>query len=303
MQRPLISVVVCTYNREKFIGNCLACLKKQALDIDFFEVLLIDNNSTDLSANIINSFIEENSILPFKYFFEENKGLSFARNRGIKEAAGTWVSYIDDDAEAAPDFLTNLKKAIEKYPDAAGFGGCVKPKYSESDEPLWMNKYIYGYIGSVDFGEHEMPFSGKMKYPIGCNMTYKKEILLQAKGFNNNLKARSDDKYIYGEVSKISSRVYYIPNMLVKHNIDKERLSFISFKTLYMKTGNEEKKRLSDRRVAKFKKLAEYLFKLGASLLLWGLYLIKLQEIKGRYIFYSRWFTLLGFIKKSVFVR
>lgn len=300
---PLISVIVCTYNREKFIKNCLECLKKQILEITYFEVLIIDNNSNDKSSSIIKAFIKENTSLPFRYYFEENKGLSFARNRGIKEAKGTWITYIDDDAEAEVDFLFNLKKSIEKYPEAVGFGGQVIPKYSESAEPLWMNKYIYGYVGSIDLGDPERLFKGRMKYPIGCNMTYSKEILLKVNGFNTDLKARSDDKYIYRKISKICALVYYIPSMKLKHNIDKNRLSFNSFKTLYLKTGNEEKKRLSDNIFLKCKKIIEYLIKLFASILLWGFFLLKKEEIKGRFIFYSCFFTLQGFLKKEVFVR
>ncbi len=303
MVYPLISIIVCTYNREKFIKSCLEHLKNQALSIDFFEVLIIDNNSNDNSASIINSFINANPLLPFYYFLEVNKGLSHARNRGIAESKAKWITYIDDDAEAAPSFAENIKKATEDYKDAIGFGGCVKPKYSESAEPAWMNKYLYGYVGSIDLGLPERKFEGKMKYPIGCNMTYRKDILLQAGGFNNDLQARSDDKYIFFEVSKLSNNIYYIPGMFVLHNIDKERLLFTSFKKLYLKTGNEEKKRLSVSFIQKTKKFFEYLFKIAASLLLWIVFIFKGQEIKGRFLFFSCWFTFVGFLKNNVKVR
>lgn len=303
MADPLISIVVCTYNREKFIKSCLEHLKNQTLNTDFFEVLIIDNNSTDHSASIINSFIEENKSIPFYYFLEVNKGLSHARNRGIYEAKGKWVSYIDDDAEAAPSFAENIKKATEDYKDAIGFGGCVKPKYSESEEPAWMNKYLYGYVGSIDLRFPERKFEGKMKYPIGCNMMYRKDILVKAGGFNNDLQARSDDKYIFFEVSKISSDIFYIPDIFVLHNIDKERLLFSSFKKLYLKTGNEEKKRLSFSWTQQSKKFFEYLFKIAAAILLWINFIFKGQEIKGRYLFFSCWFTFLGFLRTDVTVR
>jgi glucosyl-dolichyl phosphate glucuronosyltransferase len=303
MSNPLISVVVCTYNREKFINNCLQSLKNQSLAQQNFEVLVVDNNSKDRSAEIIKEFIALNKELPFFYYHEANQGLSFARNRGIKEAKGTWITYIDDDAEADVDFLKNLKLAIETYRDAVGFGGCVRPKYSEASAPVWMNRFLYGYVGSIDLGPEEKVFSAKMKFPIGCNMTYKKDILDKVAGFNNELQARSDDKYIYYEISKISNRVYYIPNAVVQHNIDKERLLFTSFKKLYMKTGNEEKKRLSNSKILLLKKLLEYFIKLGGAVAIWLIYCFKLQGIKGKYIFLSQYYTLVGFLKKSVFVR
>jgi len=303
MLNPLISVVVCTYNREKFIGNCLECLKKQSINYSKFEVLIIDNNSKDNSGTIINEFIINNPELPFYYYFEQNQGLSFARNRGIKESKGTWITYIDDDAEAEPNFLEEIEKAILKYDNAVGFGGKIIPKYSESNEPIWMSNYIYGYVGSIDLGNTERKFEGKMKFPIGCNMTYSKLILNKVNRFNTDLKARSDDKYIYNNIKLISDKVYYIPSMVVNHNIDNDRLTFNSFKKLYLKTGNEEKIRLRKNKIQLLKKLIEFIIKFFASIILWIIYLFKNQEIKGRYIFYSQYYTLLGFIKKNIFVR
>lgn len=303
MLNPLISVVVCTYNREKFIGKCLECLKNQSINFSKFEVLVIDNNSKDSSGFIINDFIKNNSTLPFYYFFEANQGLSFARNKGIKESKGTWITYIDDDAESEPNFLEEIEKAILKYDNAVGFGGKIIPKYSESNEPVWMSKYIYGYVGSIDLGNIERIFEGNMKFPIGCNMTYNKKILSNVNGFNTDLKARSDDKYIYNKIKIISNKVYYIPSMVVYHNIDNERLTFNSFKKLYLKTGNEEKVRLKGEKIRLIEKFIEYIIKLFASIILWINYLFKLQEIKGRYIFFSQYYTLIGFLKKDIFVR
>ena len=302
---PHLSIIICTYNRQKFIRECLACVARQTLATELWEAIIVDNNSTDETAAIVNSFITQNAALPFRYVFEGNKGLSFARNRGIAEAQAGIITFIDDDAEAVPEFAATLLSFMEQHPNASGLGGRVLPKYSESSEPAWMNKYLAGFIGRVDHGETIRIFSGTMKYPIGCNMTYRKTYLLQAGGFNNQLTFRGDDKHIYYAVSKLNNNIFYLHNALVYHNIDAARLEFANFKKLFLKSGNEEKIRVKTEKgeIALVQKLLEYIAKFGFSLALWIVFLVKGQEIKGRYTMYSQWFTLKGFLQKNVFVR
>ena len=89
------------------------------------------------------------------------------------------------------------------------------------------------------------------------------------------------------------------------HNIDKDRLSFANFQKLFLKSGNEEKIRVRSEKgeTAVIKKFAELIFKTGASIALYILYILKGKELNGRYIFFSQWYTLKGFLQKAVFVR
>lgn len=300
-----ISVVICTYNRDKFIGEALNCLAKQTLPADAFEIIVVDNNSTDNTAKIAKDFIAAHPQLNVRYVHEANKGLSFARNRGIREAKAPVITYIDDDAEAIPRFLQSIVNFMQSDKTIAGIGGKVIPKYSESHEPKWMSKYLNGFVGLMDYGDKPKRFDNTMKYPAGCNMTYTKDILEKAGGFNNQLTFRSDDKYIFYQVNKLTDNIYYLPEALLYHNIDNDRLSFANFKKLFLKSGNEEKIRVQSEkgRFAVVKKFFELIFKTSASVALYLLYALKGEGIKGRYIFFSQWFTLKGFLQKKVFVR
>lgn len=300
-----ISVVICTYNRDQFINKCLECLAQQTLSKKCYEVILVDNNSTDSTASIAQSFIASHPQLNIRYVFETNKGLSFARNRGIAEAHNNIITYIDDDAEATPVFLETILNFLKQHHDVVGVGGKVIPLYSESKEPKWMNKYLNGFVAKVDLGNKILLYDKKMKYPAGCNMTYRKEILQKAGGFNNKLTFRSDDKYIFFEVKKISSTIYYLPDATVYHNIDADRLTFENFKKLFLKTGNEEKVRILSEGSSfdLLKKFFELVLKLLATTVLYFKFLLKEEEIKGRYVFLAHWFTLVGFVKKKIFVR
>lgn len=305
MMQPGISAIICTYNRDRYIGKALEALSAQDLPADRFEIIIIDNNSTDNTAAICKAFIRDHQNLSIKYFFEENRGLSFARNRGIREASSPVITFIDDDAEAAPGFLRAILEFFQTHPDTVGAGGKVTPLYTETGEPPWMNKYLDGFVGKVNHGNEIKMYQAPMKYPAGCNMTYTKEILLKAGGFNNQLTFRSDDKHIFHQVKKLSDKIYYLPAATVNHHIDAERLSFPSFKKLFLKTGNEEKKRVRSEQgfMGVIKKFVEFKLKFGASLLLYIKFLFSGQEIKGRYVVFSQWYTLLGFLRKKVFVR
>ncbi len=70
------------------------------------------------------------------------------------------------------------------HPAVIGVGGKVIPKYENGKEPAWMSKYLNGFVGKLDHGDKEKPFTPEMKYPAGCNMTYKKQVLEKAGGFN-----------------------------------------------------------------------------------------------------------------------
>ena len=304
-KKPVISVVICTYNRDKFIGEALNCLAKQDLSADEFEIIVVDNNSTDNTAGIANNFIATHPELNARYVLESNKGLSFARNRGMQESKAPIITYIDDDAEVIPGFLQSIVNFMQADKTIVGIGGKVIPKYSESHEPEWMSKYLNGFVGRLDYGDDPKRFDDTMKYPAGCNMTYTKNILEKAGGFNNQLTFRSDDKYIFHQVTKLSSSIYYLPEAMLYHNIDNDRLTFTNFKKLFLKSGNEEKIRVRSEKgiLAVVKKFFELIFKMGASVALYILYTLKGEGIKGRYIFFSQWFTLKGFLQKNVFVR
>ncbi len=292
---PSISLVICTYNREKFLPACLQSLARQTLAPRYFEIIIVDNNSTDRTAAISRAFIEGHPALPVRYVLEPRQGLSYARNRGIAEARGRWITYIDDDAEAEPDFLQQLYDYVAAHPEIAGLGGKVLPKF-EGEEPPWLNPFLNMMVSGVDHGEEPFRARGK-KYPIGCNMTYRRDLLEAAGGFNTRLKWRMDDKYIFQAVSRLNDAVYYYPSAVVYHNIDADRTSDANFDTLSRRLGSEERHRIAGQGpLVWLGKVAEYIFKWGASLLIALAFLLRGEPAKARYTVRFRWLALQGLL-------
>ncbi|MGB5916428.1 MAG: glycosyltransferase family A protein, partial [Phormidesmis sp.] len=102
MTVPLISAIICTHNREQYLGAAIDSLLAQTLDC--YEIIVVDNASTDATAAIAKSRVDSaaNNAANTKvrYIYEPTLGLSVARNRGAKEAQGEILAYLDDDAEA-----------------------------------------------------------------------------------------------------------------------------------------------------------------------------------------------------------
>jgi glycosyltransferase involved in cell wall biosynthesis len=230
----LVSVVVCTYNRADLLKGCLGSLARQSVDKAGYEVIVVDNNSTDNTEEVIRSFIE---LYPnFRYVKEPKQGLSHARNRGWKEARGEYVAYIDDDGRAAPTWVDNIIGFTSRRPDIVVFGGPFKG-FTLMKLPQW---YKESY-GEFTLGEEERPLR-RNEWINGTNMVYKRSLLMELGGFNTEI-GMSGKRVSYGEETnllfKIRERdfpVFYVPSIVVEHLIADYKLSLRWFiKSRYAK--------------------------------------------------------------------
>src|SRR6476469_8738688 len=108
----MISLCICTYNRSKSLQRTLESLVEQNdLDSVALEILIIDNNCTDDTSDVVESFQKK---LPIRRITESCQGLSHARNRAAKEFRGDVLLFTDDDMRLTPNWLTAFKDAISK---------------------------------------------------------------------------------------------------------------------------------------------------------------------------------------------
>jgi len=292
---PEISIIICTYNREKFLPGALSSLTKQTIDAARFEILIINNNSTDGTELISHNYIAANPKLNIKYFVETQKGLSAARNRGIIESTSVLVAFIDDDAEVANNYLEEAINffLINKNIDA--IGGKIIPVYETGEEPKWLSKYLWGLVTKADYGENTRRYPVS-KYPPGCSMVFRKEVFNTTGMFNTELFLRSDDKYIFRKLEEANKSFLYYPKLIVNHHIDKERVTFESVKKISLIVGGSERVRLQKAGVFKnIYKVIEYILKLCAAIVIACGFLFKFQLSKAVYIVKNRWYTLLGY--------
>lgn len=294
-----VSIVISTYNREEYIEAALNSLRDQTLGYEDFEVILVNNNSTDSTENICRKFQKNNPTLDFKYFLEKKQGLSYARNRGIEETSGDIVVFLDDDAEALPDYLENLINHFKSNQLLVG-GGKIIPKW-ETGKPKWMSRFLEPLVSVIDYSKKKVPFK-QGKYPIGANMFFHKSIFEKVGLFNTELGRTGknlmggEEKDIFARVSGLSIPIMYLPDVVVWHNIPVERISKAFIKKQATGIGMSEYLRCKDSKSKYISRLLLEAYKWGGSIVLFFIYFASLQFGKGNMIINFRYLVTKGLL-------
>ena len=302
MSRIRVSVIVCTHNRRQYLPQNLEHLSRQSARPEHYEVLIIDNNSTDDTHEISKKFIAENPQVQALYFNEKNQGHTYARNRGIQEASGELLAFIDDDAFVAEDYIQNMVAFFDNNATVMAIGGKIIPRY-EGSTPSWMSKYLLPLVSALDMGDRPTPFSGT-KFPIGANMAYRKEAFDRYGTFDVALGRRGsgleggDEKEMIYRLKKDNQKIYYVPNVEVAHIIPEKRLQMDYIKGLAVGVAKSEQKRLSNAPFTeKVAKVLSELIKILGTVVLAGGYLLKFQKAKAMMLIKFRVWVLSGYIK------
>jgi glycosyltransferase involved in cell wall biosynthesis len=276
-----ISVVICSYNRADYIINAIDSLYKQTLAHSEFEVLVVDNNSTDNTAELVSLYINQHPQLNVRYHTETRQGASFARNTGASMAAFPLLCFMDDDAVAEKDYLQRIANFFTIYPDAAGLGGRIIPKYIPA-KPSWMSYYVSSLVGNFEYSKEFTEFKPG-KYPLESNMVVTKADFERINGFNTELPGVKGKVRIGGEgkdfflrLEALGKKVYYDPLLIVHHVVEVKKLTPEYMYRVASGIGRGERVRtLALNRKAYLKKNIEYFYKLGGSVVLGILYALK----------------------------
>ena len=271
----MLSIIICTYNRDKYLGETLNRLADNA-NAGEWELLLIDNNCTDSTPTICEAFAAAHPDLPFRYMVETKQGLSHARNRGMEEAKGDWFIFLDDDAFVGKTYLSRLQKYIAQLPDMHAFGGRIYPFFETGVQPAWLCRWNRSWLSAIDKGDAVCPFEGN-DYPIGANMGISRAMAEACGGFDTTL-GRSGKNLIGGEekdyFNRIKARngiIYYLPDIPVDHCIPPSRTTKDYIARLGKGVGRSERMRTKDRGIYGRRLLSEAI-KWGASIVLWCAY-------------------------------
>lgn len=166
----LISMIMCTRNRANQLARVLesAAAMRVPQGVDW-EFLLVDNGSTDHTAQVAQSFSDR---LPIRRIWQPEPGLSNARNAGVAEAQGDYILWTDDDVVIDPGWLAAYADAFAAFPDAAVFGGVIEPDY-ETEPPQWFqeNEDILSHLlAKRDMGPALRVIENKLEtIPYGAN--------------------------------------------------------------------------------------------------------------------------------------
>ncbi len=299
---PDLSIVVCTYNRQKYIRKTLEHLNDQSAPYGRYEVILVNNKSTDDTASICQNYMADNPSLNMVYVVEENQGHTYARNRGIEESSSDLIAFIDDDAFVRKDYVENIIDFFSRHESVAAIGGKIIPEY-ESSEPKWMSKYLLPLVSALDMGDQSKPFP-KSKFPIGANMAYRKAVFKKHGQFDVALGRRGsgleggDEKDMIFRIKKADEQVFYVPNMEVRHIIPDKRLDITYIKGLADGVARSEMKRLSQANFSeKLFKIFDELVKIGGTLVLAVIYFLSAKGAKAQMLIKFRQWVVKSYLE------
>lgn len=301
----MLSVIVCTYNRDKFLYDALRHVALNDFPTEDYEIVLINNNCTDSTESECQRFAADFPKVQFRYFVETKQGLSHARNRGIAESRGDILVFIDDDSFVKADYLRNLQNRISQHPDAKAFGGKITPRFESGEAPRWLCKWNYSWVSAIDLGDKVCAFEGKA-FPIGANMGVRKHCFEEVGLFNtelgrtgNNLMG-GEEKDLFNRLKENGMRILYFPDIEVEHVIPPQRTTKDYIVRMAYGVGVSERLRCKNiGKTALAKRYGSEIIKWLASMILWFGYVIVLRPAAGNMLMIFRWNVSRGLFKKN----
>lgn len=228
MNRPALSVVVCTYNRAHQLPPALDALLAQTGDVDY-EVVVVDNNSRDHTSAVVRHAADR-SHGRLRYAFEPKQGLSHARNLGLELATAPIVAFSDDDVRVAPDWAKQVLDAFAAHPEVHYVGGRVLPRWTALP-PRWLTTAHWSPLALQDYGEE--PFicgRDRAVCLVGANLAFRREVFDRVGTFAPELGrirdgiGSTEDHDLQLRLWRAGLRGLYSPDVIVTADVTADRM-------------------------------------------------------------------------------
>ena len=222
-----VSVIVCTHNRAEMLGETLASWRdvdRRGLNV---ELMVVDNASGDATPDIVARF--QPCCAVTRYVRESVPGLSRARNRGIREAHGEIIAFVDDDVFFHRDWLQILMRAFRERTEVSCVGGNSIPRF-EGHRPEWLAEPMLTYYGSTQSGDRDrlMTFP---EHPFGVNMAFRRQVFERVGWFRTNLGRTgasllsNEERELFYRIAHAGINVWYAADAIIYHRIPADRMS------------------------------------------------------------------------------
>jgi len=237
----LISAVICTHNRAEYLIKAIQSLIDQRTPKEKYEIIIVDNCSTDSTRRVVESFLNRENI---KYIFEPSLGLSYARNTGWRNARGKYVAYLDDDAVACDIWIDKIIEVFETVTPAPGcVGGKTIPLW-EAPRPDWLSDELITGLTIIDWSDAPHTITDlNQKWLVGANIAFPTDVLRRIGGFVTGLDRvgknllSGGDVFLEKQIQKVGYICFYHPDIAVSHLVPKSRLEKQWFVRRYYSQG------------------------------------------------------------------
>ena len=225
MRQPTLSVILPTYNRVGRLRRAIEALLHQAGDPAAYEVLVVDNNCSDGTAEFLAG-IDDPRI---HVIAEKRQGLSYARNAGLSAARAPIIAFTDDDVEVAPDWVSTVIAALHGHPELDGVGGRVLPAW-EGRRPHWLTRAHWAPLALQDHGDCRRIFDSHNPIGlIGANVAFRARVFDRVGVFSPDVQRVGDgigsteDHELLTRLYEAGGRMLYTPRLLVRAVVQADR--------------------------------------------------------------------------------
>jgi glucosyl-dolichyl phosphate glucuronosyltransferase len=240
MVKEMISIIIPTLNRAGLLKLALESFCQQNFPVDQYEILVVDNGSTDNTKAVAEETFSAYPSHQTRYLYEQEVGSTSARHRGALEAKGDIFTFTDDDIEADPNWLQAIKRSFDD-PTVQLVGGRNLPKY-EVEPPKWLDwfwlYYPYGklcfQLSLLDFGDQAKEIDPNDVW--GENLSIRKNAFFELGGFHPDLYPSylqhlqgDGDTGLTREAKRRGFKAIYHPEATVYHHVLKERMTYAYF--------------------------------------------------------------------------
>ena len=226
-RRPLISIVLCTFNRAPRLARALEALA-HAEGAPDHEIVVVDNNSTDDTRAVVEQFAFEMPNL--RYRSEPQQGLATARNTGIRIARAPLIAFTDDDVCVTPAWIRVVVTAFERHPQADWVGGKVLPRWP-LPPPAWLDDAAWAPLALLDHGDTSFAVtSARRVCLIGANLAIRRRALQRVSTFSTHIERRrnsigsTEDHELQTRFWNHGLHGVYVPEAVVIADVQPERL-------------------------------------------------------------------------------
>lgn len=302
--KPRITIAICTYNRAGYLNDTLEDLAEQNVKPGKFEILVVNNNSTDGTDAVCEIFAKTHPEYQFRWVTEEKQGLSYARNRAAREARSPVLLYIDDDVRLPRHYVFTAIEYEDNRPSTMCAGGPIKVMFDEKD-PDWIPNELMPMFGLHDLGEYDKLYPSS-NFPRGGNMMIRKSIFDAFGYFDTHLGRKgtellgSEEKDFFDKLRKNGVELHYWANLELTHRIGSNRLDDDYLRKQSIGIGRSERMRVSDSGLQTMAKLGSELIKFLGSLILAIGYGLRGKTKAAGFMIRFRIWVLNGFLLPDV---
>lgn len=225
---PRVTAVICTHNRAALLPAALESLLAQSLPPTDYEILVIDNASTDETPEILQRYLASATEVQLRTAVQPLLGLSHARNLAVELAAGEIIAFLDDDAVASTEWLAALLETYQLAPQAWAVGGRILPIW-EVPRPDWLQDKLLGQLSLLDLGDQILELAPPQAL-YGVNCSFRASVFAALGLFRTDLGRRasqlwgSEESELQARIREHHGAILYNPKALVWHAIPASRL-------------------------------------------------------------------------------